>query len=92
LVRRDDYCCICQQEIDVSIHSSLRASSAMARHRNVLTRIERLAKLEQENRWSEDSGSVTGLPKVRSIKVAVKKKKKAESEEADEAAPAAAAE
>ncbi len=73
----------------MSIHSSLRSSSAMARHRNVLTRIERLAKLEQENRWSEDTGSVIGLPKVRSIKVAVKKKKKKVEGEETEAASAA---
>ncbi len=61
----------------MSIHRSLRMSSAMAGHRNVLTRVERLEKLEAQKRWNEEkSANVTGLPKVRSIKVSLKKKKK----------------
>jgi len=71
--------------MDVSIHRSLRTSGAMARHRNVLTRPERLDKLEREGRWNEEE-SVLGIPKVRSIKVTVKKKKK-EEETVEAAAP-----
>lgn len=60
----------------MSIHSSLRQGSGSgAKHRNVLTRLERMQKLSTDGRWSEDK-TMFGLPKVRSIKVAVKKKKK----------------
>ena len=62
----------------MSIHISLKAGSKMTRHRNVLKRDERIQKLESEERWNEEKGSVVGLPKVRSIKLAVKGKKKKE--------------
>lgn len=74
----------------MSIHRSLRASRGTAGHRNVLTRLERIQKLEVEGRWSETTQSVFGLPKVRSIKPAVKKKKKEKTAEGAAAAPAAA--
>jgi small basic protein (TIGR04137 family) len=67
----------------VSIHSSFRTGGSAAKHRNVLTRLERLEKLEAAERWKQENG-LFGLPKVRSIKVAMKKKKKkTEEEEAD---------
>lgn len=59
----------------MSIHSSLKTGGGMAKHRNVLTRTERLAALATDGRWSEEK-SILGIPKVRSIKVALKKKKK----------------
>ncbi|MCD8139865.1 MAG: small basic protein [Planctomycetaceae bacterium] len=59
----------------MSIHSSFRSGGAAAKHRNVLTRLERLEKLEAAERWTDGDG-LFGLPKVRSIKVAMKKKKK----------------
>ncbi len=65
----------------MSIHSSLRMGSGMVKHRNVLSRSERLERLEQHGRWNREK-SVLGLPKVRSIKMAVKKKKKDEEDEA----------
>lgn len=74
----------------MSIHQSLRSSSSMTKHRNVLTRLERLARLADEERWDE-SKSVCGLPKVRSIKLKAKKKAKKEAAEGDAAAGAAAA-
>jgi small basic protein (TIGR04137 family) len=64
----------------MSIHKSLKAGNAMARHRNVLTRVERLEKLENEERWTEED-SVLGIPKVRSLKEAGKKKKKKKDDE-----------
>ena len=48
----------------MSIDKSLRLSSRMRRHRNVLTRIERIERLTEEERWN-DGDSVFGLPKVR---------------------------
>ncbi len=59
----------------------------LRRHRNVLTRAERIEILKKEERWKEGQ-SVFGLPKVRSIMMRAKKKAK---EETAEAAPAAAA-
>ncbi|MCD8351910.1 MAG: small basic protein [Planctomycetaceae bacterium] len=59
----------------MSIHSSFRSGGAAAKHRNVLSRLERLEKLEAAERWTDADG-LFGMPKVRSIKVAMKKKKK----------------
>ena len=59
----------------MSIHKSLSVGDRLRKHRNVLTRDERLARLEKEGRWREGD-SVVGLPKVRNIKVASRKKPK----------------
>lgn len=67
----------------MSIHSSFRTGGASAKHRNVLTRLERLEKLEAADRWNPADDGLFGLPKVRSIKVAMKKKKKKTDEEED---------
>ena len=72
----------------MSIDRSLRSASSLERHRNVLTRTERVALLKNEDRWPED-GSPLGLPKVghRKVKTAGKTKKEVteDSEEAPEA-------
>jgi small basic protein (TIGR04137 family) len=47
----------------MSLDRSLRGANALIRHRNVLTRAERLVKLTEEEKW-DDSKSVFGLPKV----------------------------
>ncbi|MCC8179749.1 MAG: small basic protein [Planctomycetes bacterium] len=65
----------------MSIHSSFRTGGGAGKHRNVLTRLERLEKLEENGRWNADEQGLFGLPKVRSIKVAMKKKKKKTDEE-----------
>ncbi len=69
----------------MSIHSSFHTSSNAAKHRNVLSRLERLEKLEAAGRWNSADDGLFGMPKVRSIKVALKKKKK-KTEEEEEAA------
>ena len=66
----------------MSIHRSLRTGGGLTKHRNVLTRAERIERLEEDGKWSEDENAVTGLPKVRNIKL--KTKKKAKKEEAAE--------
>lgn len=73
----------------MSMDRSLKVGSSLARHRNVLTRAERIGKLTESERWKSEQ-SVFGLPKVanRSVKVAKKEKKK---EEAAAGAPGAAA-
>ena len=67
----------------MSIHSSFRTGGSASKHRNVLTRLERLEKLESAGRWNTAEDGLFGLPKVRSIKVAMKKKKKKTDEEED---------
>ena len=47
----------------MSIDRSLKIKGALSRHRNVLTRAERIEKLKEEERWS-DGDSLLGLPKV----------------------------
>lgn len=80
----------------MSIDRSLRLKNALVRHRNVLTRAERIAKLQDEERWEDDS-SVLGLPKVAHRKSHAGKKAATEKEAAEAAigvegaaAPAAA--
>ena len=47
----------------MSIDRSLKVKGALSRHRNVLSRAERIERLKDEERW-EVGGSVLGLPKV----------------------------
>jgi small basic protein (TIGR04137 family) len=74
----------------MSIDRSLKTAGSLSRHRNVLTRAERLSKLKNEERW-KDGSSVFGLPKVGNRTAKVGKKAKKKEEEATAAAPGAAA-
>jgi small basic protein (TIGR04137 family) len=47
----------------MSVDRSLKLKDALKRHRNVLSRGERIEVLKQEERWEEKDG-VLGLPKV----------------------------
>jgi small basic protein (TIGR04137 family) len=47
----------------MSVDRSLKVKGALKRHRNVLSREERLKVLKAEDRWQEGD-KVTGLPKV----------------------------
>jgi small basic protein (TIGR04137 family) len=76
----------------MSLHSSLKRSSAAGRHRNVLKREERLEKLADDEKWKDETDSIFGLPKVRSIKMRVKKKAKKKTEEEEAAAAGEGAE
>jgi small basic protein (TIGR04137 family) len=76
----------------MSLHRSLKTKpSALNQHRNVLTRAERIAKLQELGRFSEEEQSPIGLVKVANRMVANKKKKteKVEGAEGEAAAPAA---
>lgn len=75
----------------MSIHRSLRTGGGLSKHRNVLTRVERIARLETEGKWTEDANGVNGLPKVRNLKLKTKKKAKKEEGAEGEAAAAAPA-
>jgi small basic protein (TIGR04137 family) len=61
----------------VSIHRSLTSKSKLKRRRSVLSRSERIEKLEDEGRWNEGD-TVFGLPATKVVKVRSKKKKKIE--------------
>ncbi|MDR3234697.1 MAG: small basic protein [Planctomycetaceae bacterium] len=74
----------------MTIDKSLRTRKGIIRARNVLTRAERIEKLGQQDRWTEDDGPL-GLPKVRVYRVVVKKKKKKKGEEETAGAVPAAA-
>ena len=67
----------------MTLDKSLKIRSGSLNERNVLTRIERLKKLEETDRWSEGD-SVFGLAKVRVEKMALRKKKKVKKIEEDE--------
>ncbi len=79
----------------MTMDKSLRVRAGMIRARNVLTRDERIARLQAADRWQEGD-SPFGLAKVRVYKLAIKKKKKKKKEDeegegavAEAAAPAA---
>ena len=68
----------------MSLDRSLKIKSALTRHRNVLTRAERLALLKEEELWS-DKDSVFSLPKVAHRKSHVGRKKAEQTQEAQAA-------
>lgn len=72
----------------MSLDRSLKAANALIRHRNVLTRAERLDKLVEAEKWDEKKG-ILGLPKVGNRKQVTAGKVKEAAAEGDAAAPAA---
>ena len=73
----------------MSQHQSLKVDSVGSKHRNVLSRIERIKKMTEQKRWKTES-SAFNLPKMKSIKVKAKKSA-TPKDGAAAAAPAAAA-
>jgi small basic protein (TIGR04137 family) len=69
----------------MSIDKSLVSKGKLTRHRNVLTRAERIKYLNKEGLRDKEN-SVFGLPKVKTIKV--RKKAKVEKEKTEETAAA----
>jgi len=74
----------------MTMDKSLRIQLGLVRARGVLTRGERIAKLQETDRFPEGR-SPLGLPKVRVVKLSMKKKKKAKEEGAEGEAAAAGA-
>jgi len=66
----------------MSIDHSLKVKGALSRHRNVLTRAERIAKLREEDRWN-DGDSVLQLAKVANRKSHSGRKEKAAEKAAE---------
>lgn len=77
----------------MSLDRSLKSSGAMAQHRNVLTRPERISKLKDLGTFDPLKTKALGLPKVANRKVSTGKKvkKAAAGTEGAAASPAAAA-
>ncbi len=67
----------------MTLDKSLKVSGGLIKNRNVLTRVERLKRLAELDRWSEGD-PVIGIPKTRVVKVSLKKKKKVKKEEEDD--------
>jgi len=74
----------------MTIDKSLKVRRGGSGNRSVLTRIERLEKLKEADRWKEGDSPV-GLPKVRVRKLQMKKKKKKKEEDEDATADGAGA-
>lgn len=58
----------------MSIHGSFNSQGGFAKHRNVLSRAERIERLKVDGKWKakDDKGvqsSIFNLPKVRNIKL-----------------------
>ena len=67
----------------MTIDRSLKVRRGSSGNRSVLTRMERLEKLKETDRWQEGDSPI-GLPKVRVQKLQMKKKKKKKEEDEDE--------
>ena len=62
----------------MSQHPSLRIGRRSKQHRSVLKRYERLQTLKGKEEWKEGD-SVLGLPKVKTLRIKLKKEKAAET-------------
>ena len=67
----------------MSLDKSLRRASRLVRARNVYTREERILRLQEIEKWTEDMTPI-GLPKVRIVRtVSGRKKKKKKDDDED---------
>jgi small basic protein (TIGR04137 family) len=67
----------------MTMDRSLKVQAGAIKSRNVLTRAERITRLQELDRWNDEM-TVVGMPKVRVLKVSLKKKKKVKKEETDD--------
>jgi small basic protein (TIGR04137 family) len=67
----------------MSIDRSLRVKSSLVRHRNVLTRAERVMTLMDQDKW-DDRETALHLPKVANLKPRAGGKKKAKGPAGEE--------
>jgi small basic protein (TIGR04137 family) len=78
----------------MSIHPSLSSSEKNKKQRSVLKRTERLRMMMDKGQWQEGD-DVYRLPKIKTVRIKIKKEKAAEKPEAvaqEAVAPAATAE
>jgi small basic protein (TIGR04137 family) len=69
-----------QNHPKMTLDKSLKVRAGAIKTRNVMTRAERIKRLQDLNKWSDDS-IVLGMAKVRVPKISLKKKKKVKKEE-----------
>ena len=67
----------------MTMDRSLKVAAGAIKSRNVLTRAERVARLQELDRFNEET-DVVGMPKVRVTKVSLKKKKKVKKADEDD--------
>jgi small basic protein (TIGR04137 family) len=79
----------------MSIHPSLASQDKGSKSRSVLKRTERLKFMSEKNKWKEGD-DVYGLPKIKTLRIKIKKEKAVKEEEgalaAGEPVPGAAGE
>jgi small basic protein (TIGR04137 family) len=76
----------------MSMHPSLKFSEKESKQRSVMKRIERIKHMIEKNEWKEGD-NIFGLPKIKSVRIKIKKEKveKAADAAAAGGAPAPAA-
>lgn len=74
----------------MSIHPSLVLSEKDKLSRSVLKRTERIRQMHEKGKWKEGD-SVYGLPKIKTLKIKIKKEKAKAETTAEGAAPASGA-
>ena len=65
----------------MSLDRSLKVSGGLTKHRNVLTRAERITRLRDLNRFTPGEDTPLHLPKVGNRKIVMAKKGKKKTEE-----------
>lgn len=76
----------------MSIHRSLKSLDTLKRHRSVLSRLERIQILQEKGSLDlEEGSSALGLPKVKHLKMRIRKEKAAATAEGGAAEGTAAA-
>ncbi|MCO8124081.1 small basic protein [Stieleria sp. TO1_6] len=66
----------------MTLDRSLKVKAGAIKSRNVLTRAERIAQLQKLEKFNEED-DILGMPKVRVVKVSLKKKKKVKKADDD---------
>ena len=61
----------------MSIHRSLKSANTLKRHRSVLSRLERARILQEKGLLDLEGSSVLGMPKVKHLKMRIRKEKAA---------------
>jgi len=67
----------------MGVHSSFKKSGKSSAVRSVLSRPERIKSLQDKGSWDEKAGKITGLPKLKVMKIKAAKKAAKAPEEKD---------
>ena len=67
----------------MTLDNSLKVKAGAIKTRNVLTRAERVQRLMDLDKFDQEK-SIVGMPKVRVVKVSLKKKKKVKKADDDD--------